>query len=35
MPLKAAVSAAIVLAVTITSGPLGTQGDINIIKTSK
>ena len=34
MPLKA-VSAATVLAVTTTLGPLGTQGDTSIAKTSK
>ena len=35
MPLKAAVPAATVLAVITTSGLLGTQGDTNIVKTSK
>ena len=34
MPLKV-VSATIVPAVTITSGPLGTQGNTSIAKTSK
>ena len=35
MPPKAAVPAAIVLAKTITLGPLGMQGDTSIAKTSK
>ena len=35
MLLKAAVPVAIVPAVTTTSGPLGTQGDTSIAKTSK
>ena len=35
MLLKATVPAAMVLAKTITLGPLGTQGDISIAKTSK
>ena len=35
MPLKAIVFAAIVPAATITSGPLGTQGDTSIAKTGK
>ena len=35
MLLKAAVLAATVLAEIITSGPLGTQSDTNIAKTSK
>ena len=35
MPPKVAVPAAMVLVVIITSGPLGTQGNTSIAKTSK